>query len=58
MGRVDDGTAFLGGGLGRRGAGETDLGEEGVELAQAFADLGLVIGGEVVEGEGEEGFHF
>ena len=31
--------------------------EEAFDLAQAFADLGLVVGGEVVEGEGEECFH-
>ncbi len=58
MRRVDNGTTFLGRGLGRRRARETDLCKERVELAQAFADLGLVVGGDIVEGEGEEGFHF
>ena len=44
--------------LGRgRGAGEADLREEAFELAEAFADLAAVEGGEVVEGEGEEGLH-
>ena len=38
--------------------GEADLGEEAFDLAHAFADFGGVVGGEVVEGEGEEGFHF
>ena len=40
------------------GGGEADLGEEGVELAEAFADFWARGGGEGVEGEGEEGFHF
>ena len=44
----------------RAGAGfrETDLRQQTLELSEAFADLDPVRGGEVVEGEGEEGFHF
>lgn len=42
-----------GGGTG----GQTDLCEEAFDLAQTLADLGAVVGGEVVEGERQEGFH-
>jgi uncharacterized protein YuzB (UPF0349 family) len=31
--------------------------EQTFDLAEAFANFGAVVGGEVVEGEGEEGFH-
>jgi len=37
--------------------GEADLREQAFDLAQAFADFGGVVRGEVIEGEGEEGFH-
>ncbi len=33
------------------------MGQQAFELAEAFADFDAVEGGEVVEGEGEEGFH-
>lgn len=33
------------------------MGEQAFELAEAFADFDAVEGGEVIEGEGEEGFH-
>lgn len=34
-----------------RVCGETDLREEAFDLAEAFADLATVVGGEVIEGE-------
>ena len=48
--RVDYRAPLLGGGFGRGGR-ETDLSEKTLDLAQALADLGLIVGGEVVEGE-------
>lgn len=33
------------------------MGEEALDLPEALADFLGVVGGEVVEGEGEEGFH-
>ena len=54
--RRSDGAALFSCG-GRSGLGEAYLGEETFELAQTFADFDRVGGGEVVEREGEEGFH-
>lgn len=39
-------------------AGEADLRQETFNLFEALFDLVSVVGGEVVEGEGEEGLHF
>ncbi len=54
---VDDRSSLLCCCLGRGTGAQADLREEAFDLPQAFADLGLVVGGEVVEGEGEECFH-
>jgi len=50
-------SSLLCGGLGRVTRAQADLREQALDLSQALADLGLVVGREVVEGEGEECFH-
>jgi len=42
---------------GTAGTGKANLCEEAFDLLEAFLDLARVKGGEVVEGEGEEGLH-
>lgn len=42
----------------RFGLREADLGEDAFDLTQPFADLRAVVGGEVVEGDGEKAVHF